>query len=79
MLPAGSPRTWQTFMLTQQSWTDALLSRKSEPDSTSQPGCVAHGTRPSFSPNTTIEAMRLSHTIVDEQPTSIHLAHITGM
>jgi hypothetical protein len=37
-LLAGGPRTWQPFTLTQQSWTDLLLLRKSAPDSTSQPG-----------------------------------------
>jgi hypothetical protein len=36
--PTGDPRTWQSFTLTQQSWTDSLLPRKSAPDSTSQPG-----------------------------------------
>jgi hypothetical protein len=50
-LPAGSPRMWQSFMLTKQSWTDTLLLRKSVPKSTSQPSWVAHGTCPSFSPN----------------------------
>jgi hypothetical protein len=37
MLSAGGPRTWQPFTLTQQSWTDSLLPRKSASDSTSQP------------------------------------------
>jgi hypothetical protein len=39
---------------------DALLSRKSDPDSISQPGWVVRGTRLNFSPNTAIEAVRLS-------------------
>jgi hypothetical protein len=59
-LPTGGPRTWQSFMSHPQAWTDALLPRKSAPGSTSQPGWVVCGTRLSFSPNTTIEAVRLS-------------------
>jgi hypothetical protein len=59
-LPAGGPHTWHPFMSHQQGWTDALLPRKSAPDSTSQPSWVVHGTSLSFSPNTTIEAVRLS-------------------
>jgi hypothetical protein len=50
MLSAGGPRIWQPFTLTQQSWTDSLLPRKSAPDSTFQPGWVAHGTLLSLSP-----------------------------
>jgi hypothetical protein len=49
-LPTGGPRTWQPFTLTQQSWTDSLLLRKSASDSTYQPGWVAYGTCLSFSP-----------------------------
>jgi hypothetical protein len=49
-LLAGCPRMWQPFTLTQQSWTDSLLSRKSAPNSNSQPNWVASGTRFSFSP-----------------------------
>jgi hypothetical protein len=60
MLPAGGPHMWQPFTSHQQGWTDALLPRKSSPDSTSQPGWVVHGTCLSFSPNTAIEAVRLS-------------------
>jgi hypothetical protein len=52
-LPVGGPRTWQPFTSHQQGWTDALLPRKSAPNSTSQLSL-------SFSPNTTIEAVRLS-------------------
>jgi hypothetical protein len=48
------------FMSHQQGWTDALLPRKSAPDSTSQPGWVVRGTRLNFYPNTVIEAVRLS-------------------
>jgi hypothetical protein len=66
-LPAGSPRTWQPFTLTQQSWTDSLLMRKSAPDSTSQPDWVVCGTRLSFSPNTAIEAVRLSQTSINNR------------
>jgi hypothetical protein len=62
---------WQPFTLTQQSWTDSPLLRKSAPNSTSQPDWVAHKTCLSFSPNTTIEAVRLSQTYIDEQATSI--------
>jgi hypothetical protein len=50
MFPTGSPHTWQPFTLTQRSWTDSLLPRKSSPNSTSQPGWVARGTHLSFSP-----------------------------
>jgi hypothetical protein len=46
---------------------DALLPRKSAPDSTSQPGWVVCGFRLSFSPNTSIEAVRLSQTPVDSR------------
>jgi hypothetical protein len=49
-LPVGGPRIWQPFTLTQQSWADSLLLRKSAPDSTSQPGSVSRGTHLSFSP-----------------------------
>jgi hypothetical protein len=64
-LPMGGLRTWQPLTSHQQGWTDALLPRKSAPDSTSQLGWVIRGTRLSFSPNTTIEAMRLSQAPVD--------------
>jgi hypothetical protein len=66
-LPAGGPCTWQPFTLTQQSWTDSLLLRKSAPDSTSQLGWVVRGTRLSFSPNIAIEVVRLSQTSVDNR------------
>jgi hypothetical protein len=66
-LPAGGPCTWQHFTLTQQSWTDSLLPRKSAPDSTSQLGWVVRGTRLSFSPNIAIEAVCLSQTSVDNR------------
>jgi hypothetical protein len=46
----ASPRTWQPFMLTQQSWTNSLLLWKSAPDSPSQPDWVARGTCLSVSP-----------------------------
>jgi hypothetical protein len=42
-----------------------LLLRKSAPNSTSQPDWVAHGTRPSFSSKTVIEAVGLSQAPVD--------------
>jgi hypothetical protein len=71
MLPAGGPRTWQPFMLTQQSWIDSLLPRKSAPDSTSQLSWVVRGTCLSFSPNTSIEAVCLSQTSVDEETTRL--------
>jgi hypothetical protein len=45
---------------------DALLSRKSAPDSTSQLDWVAYGTHLNFSPNTTIEAEILSQAYVDD-------------
>jgi hypothetical protein len=72
-LPVGGPRTWQPFTLTQQSWTYSLLPRKSAPDSSSQPGWAVYGTHLSFSPNTAIEAVRLSQTSIDE-----HAARLTG-
>jgi hypothetical protein len=59
--------TRQPFTLTQQSWTDSLLLRKSAPDSTSQPSWVVHRTCLSFSPNTSIEAVCLSQTSVDNR------------
>jgi hypothetical protein len=43
-----------------------LLPRKSAPDSTSQPGWMAHGTHLSFSTNTTIEAVVLSQSSIDD-------------
>jgi hypothetical protein len=49
-LPTGGFHTWQPFTLTQQGWTDSLLSRKSAPDFISQPGWVARGTHFNFSP-----------------------------
>jgi hypothetical protein len=72
-LPAGNPRTWQPLMSHQQDWTDALLSRKSAPNSISQPGWVVRGTGLSFSPNTAIEAVRLS-----QAPISDRLIGISG-
>jgi hypothetical protein len=61
--------TWSTYSnlsrSRQQHWTDALLMRKSAPDSTSQSGWVVNGTRLSFSPNIVIEAMRLSQASID--------------
>jgi hypothetical protein len=66
-LPMGGPRTWQPFVSRQQDWTDALLLRKIAPDSTSQPGWVIRGTRLSFSPNTTIESVRLSQAPIDSR------------
>jgi hypothetical protein len=50
---------WQPFVSHQQSWTDALLSRKSALDSTSQSDWVVCGTRLSLSPNIAIEAVHL--------------------
>jgi hypothetical protein len=41
---------WQPFTVTQQSWTDSLLPRKSDPDSSSQLSWVACRTCLSFSP-----------------------------
>jgi hypothetical protein len=64
-LPTGGARTWQPYVSHQQGWIYTLLPRKSAPDSTSQPGWVGHETCLSFSPNTTIEAMRLSQTSVE--------------
>jgi hypothetical protein len=64
-LPAGGPRTWKPFATHQQGWTDALLLRKSAPDSTSKPSWVVRETRLSFSSNTAIEAVRLSQAPVD--------------
>jgi hypothetical protein len=59
-----------------------LLPRKSDPDSTSQTGWVASGTRLSFSPKTTIEAVGLSQTYVDNRllglPDPYH-RHVIGM
>jgi hypothetical protein len=40
---------------------------KSVSNSTSKPDWVAHGTHPSFSPNTIIKAVRLSQTSVDSR------------
>jgi hypothetical protein len=44
-----------------------LLPRKSSPDSTSQPGWVACGTRLSLTPKTVIEAVGLSQAPVDDR------------
>jgi hypothetical protein len=44
---------------------DALLPRKSAPDSTSQSDWVVRGTHLSFSFNTAIEAVRLSQAPID--------------
>jgi hypothetical protein len=66
-LPMGGPRTRQHFMSHQQGWMDALLLRKSAPNSTSQPDWVVHGTYLSFSPNTAIEALRLSQAHVGDR------------
>jgi hypothetical protein len=46
---------------------DALLPRKSAPDSTSQPDWVVRGTHLSFSPNTFIEAVCLSQAPIDSR------------
>jgi hypothetical protein len=44
-----------------------LLPKKSAPNSTSQPGWVAHGTHLSFSPKTAIEAVGLTQAPMDGQ------------
>jgi hypothetical protein len=67
MLPTGSWHTCQPFTLTQQSWTDSLLLRKSALDSTSQLDWVVHRTCLSFSPNIAIEAVRLSQASVEDR------------
>jgi hypothetical protein len=63
--------TWSTYSnllwSCQQRWTDALLSRKSAPNSTSQFDWVAHRTHLSFSPNIVIEAVRLSQASIDDR------------
>jgi hypothetical protein len=46
---------------------DALLPRKSAPNSTPQLGWVVHGTRLSFSPNTAIEVVRLGQAPIDDR------------
>jgi hypothetical protein len=61
-------RVCQPFTSPQHGWTDALLLRKSAPDSTSQLGRVAHGNCLSFSPNTAIEVVHLSQALVDARP-----------
>jgi hypothetical protein len=72
-LPVSSPYTWQPFVSHQQGWKDALLPRKCDPNSTSQPGRVVRGTRLSFAPNTAIEAVRLS-----QAPVSGRLLSLPG-
>jgi hypothetical protein len=61
--------TWSTYSNLswshQQHWTDALLSRKTTPESTSQLGWVARRTHLSFSPNTSIEVVHLSQASID--------------
>jgi hypothetical protein len=61
--------TWSTYSNLlwshQQRWTDALLSRKTAPESTSQLGWVARRTHLSFSPNTSIEVVHLSQASID--------------
>jgi hypothetical protein len=64
-------RILQPFASRQLGWTDALPPRKSAPDSTSQPGWVAHRTRLSFSRNITTEAVRLSQALVDTRLLSL--------
>jgi hypothetical protein len=61
-------RVCQPFTSPQHGWTDALLLRKSAPDSTSQLGRVAHGNCLSFSPNIAIEVVHLSQALVDARP-----------
>jgi hypothetical protein len=78
-LPVGSPRTWQPFMLTQQSWTDSLLLRKVLPTPPLSPTEWPTGLDSVSLPNTTIKVVHLSQTSVDEQTTSIYWAHITNM
>jgi hypothetical protein len=46
---------------------DALILRKSDPDSTSQLGWVVCGTRYSFSPNIAIEAVGLSQAPINDR------------
>jgi hypothetical protein len=64
-LPVGGPVRDDLFRVTDTVGQILLLPRKSVPDSTSQPGWVAHGTHLSFSPNTAIEAVGLSQAPVD--------------
>jgi hypothetical protein len=63
----GRSRTWQPLVSHRQGWTDALLLRKSAPNSTSQPDWVVCGTYLSFSPNTVIEVVRLNQAPIDSR------------
>jgi hypothetical protein len=65
MLPAVVPVRDNLSRVTDMVGRILLLPRKSAPDSTSQPGWVTHGTRLSFSPKTTIEAVGLNQAHVD--------------
>jgi hypothetical protein len=65
MLPAVVPVRDNLSRVTDRVGRILLLPRKSAPDSTSQPGWVAHGTRLSFSPKTAIEAVDLNQAPVD--------------
>jgi hypothetical protein len=57
----------QPFTSHQYGWTDALLPRKSVPNSTSQPGWVARGTCLSFCSNATTEAVRLIQAPINDK------------
>jgi hypothetical protein len=61
-LHTDGPHRWQPFTSHRHGWTDTTA-----PDSTSQPGWVVRGTRPNFSPKTTIEAVGLSQAYVDDR------------
>jgi hypothetical protein len=71
MLPTVNPRTWQPFTLTQQSWTDSLLPTKVLPTPPLSPTKWLAGPASVSLPNTTIKAVCLNQTSVDEHATRL--------
>jgi hypothetical protein len=61
---------WFPYMVTFHT-DPTKLDRFTALDSTSQPGWAVRGTRLYFSPNTTIEAVCLSQTSIDERATRV--------
>jgi hypothetical protein len=70
-LSVDSPHTWKPFTLTQQSWTDSLLLKKVLPTPPLSSSEWPVGPASIFLPNTSIEAVHLSQTSINELATRL--------
>jgi hypothetical protein len=70
-LSVDSPHIWKPFTVTQQSWTDSLLLKKVLPTPPLSSAEWPVGPTSISLPNTSIEAVRLSQTSVNELATRL--------